>query len=281
MKLRFSTGLIIAFALLAQPSAACPDAPEEASVSRLPARSSTLEGELRPEWISLRGARSGDGTEDLRSLPPLTSRMVDDWLQTPARGHSRPCIGVLARIYDPPRSLGRFPENFGEFVAIAKTIVVGTVREREPGFLRGVPATAFWIETEEVLAGAPGKESGGSPSGFGFAVPLGSFEFAGYKFCSHDVRLDPLPEIGDRLLLVASETLRPAEGRDLPELWPGDPAFVIEREGAPSLLFSGVARTDKAFESADSLDAIIERLRVGGLPGSERQHGRGRLRHGP
>ena len=133
--------------------------------------------------------------------------------------------------------------------------------------MRGEPATAFWIEIEETLAGAPGKDEdgGGSPSGFGFVIPLGSFEFAGYKFCSHDALLDPLPEIGDRLLLVTDQSLHSSDGVYLPELWRKDPAFVIERKGTPSLIFSGVARTDKAFESADSLDAIIARLRTGRL----------------
>ena len=262
MKQAALTGLMIAFALLARAATACPSGPEEAPTHKLPVRSSQI---LRgyPVWISLGGARSEDGTEDLRFLPPTTSRLVDGWFKDRARGISRPCIGMLDTIYDPPRSLGRFPESFDEFVAIAKTIVVGTVREREPGFLRGYPATAYWIETEEVLAGPRGKEGGGYPSEFGFILELGSFEFAGYKFCSPDFLTGPLPEIGDRLLLVARQTLWPTEDGDLPKLWPKDPAFVIERKGTPSLIFSEMARTDKAFESTDSLDAIIERLRNG------------------
>ena len=264
MKQALLTGVIIAFALLTRTGAVCPSGPEEAPTSKIPVRSSKIVGE-HPVWISLRGARSEDGTEDLGSLTPTTSRLVDGWLAERALGISRPCIGMLDVIYDPPRSLGRFPESFDEFVAIAKTIVVGTVREREPGFLRGYPATAYWIETEEVLAGPRGKEGGGYPSEFGFILELGSFEFAGYKFCSPDFLTGPLPEIGDRLLLVAKQTFCPTEDGELSGLWPRTPAFVIERKGTPSLIFSGVARTDKAFESADSLDAIIARLRTGRL----------------
>lgn len=267
MKLRLLTGLMIAFALVTQPTAVSAACAVESAAGQIPAQSrEDSDPLLGREWVSLRAARSADGAEDLRSLPPLVSQLVDWWFQAQARGISTPCIGSGTVFYDPPRGLGRFPERLTEFAGIATTITVGTVREREHGFLRGRPATAFWLDVERMLEGdSPGDQDRSAP-GLGFIVQLGSFEFAGYRFCRHDSRLETLPEIGDRLLMITTSGPQAIAGRPFVQPSPGTSAFVIERRGVPALIVSGVPTVDGALRSAESLDAIVRYLETADIP---------------
>lgn len=239
-------------------------------VSRIPIRTDTGRSEVHsPEWFSAAAARTDDGKDNLKALPDEVLRGVDRWLSDVARGLAKKdgCIGEAIRIYtDPPTRSGHWPNSLAEFVSLGRTVVVGRVRERDQGFARGLPGTAFWVEVEEALRTTQGVGAEPFERGFSFILPVAEFEFAGYRFCRRDDLIKALPEVGDRILLITTSVTT------APNLVPVScrtrtTAMVIERAQTGEVVIAGLPQTNATPLAGLALDALVGQVRAAAKAG--------------
>lgn len=160
---------------------------------------------------------------------------------------------------EPPFGPHGWPQAVLDFVPLARTIVVGQVREKEPGFIRGLPGTAYWIEIERLIRWTPssGMAPADPPSGFGVTIEIGEFAFGGHRFCRRDYRFRILPEIGERVVLLSSSASL------VPDLVPVElslesTALVIERGREKVVLLSGMVEPRRDPLAGNSLDEIAK-----------------------
>jgi len=175
-------------------------------------------------------------------------------------GASGDCIGsAVFWEAEPPFGPRGWPQAVLDFVPLARTIVVGRVREKEPGFVRGWPGTAYWIEIERLIRWTPssGVAPADLPSGFGVTIEIGEFAFGGHRFCRRDFRFRILPEIGERVVLLSSSASL------VPDLVPVElslesTALVIERGKEKAALLSGMVDARRDPLAGHSLDEIAD-----------------------
>lgn len=175
-------------------------------------------------------------------------------------GASGDCIGsAVFWEVEPPFGPRGWPQAVLDFVPVARTIVVGRVREKEAGFVCGWPGTAYWIEIERLIRWTPssGVAPADLPSGFGVTIRIGEFAFGGYRFCSRDFRFKDLPEIEERVLLL-SGSLSLTPDRVPVDMSIESTALVIERGREKLALLSGTVDARRDPLAGHSLDEIAD-----------------------
>lgn len=151
-----------------------------------------------PLWVSASSAESSAGTLDLQQLG------LDSYVRAQTESPTyKPgdCISFGSRDWLPPPSAeGDKPwQTFSDLVAHSLGIFKGEITAVGPGFYFGDAGSLLQIRVTEVLKPARAYKS---TSFLYVFYPGGEFEAAGYRFCSSDASLPPLPQVGDSILLL-------------------------------------------------------------------------------
>lgn len=144
----------------------------------------------RPVFFRLEALERPNGSVDLEKLPVTVRRH----LETP-REPTGGCIPILPPLLD---FIASYRPSLEEALASSYWVFVAEVRALAVGLEGKTPGTLLQVVPSETLKG---------PSLYGpeyIFMPIAEFQLGGQAFCTSDPEYAPLPEVGDRVLLLVN-----------------------------------------------------------------------------
>ena len=200
-------------------------------VSSMPQYYYAVEGDQHAAWVAAESALDANGEPDSFLFSESAVRAIKKYQERQPLEEGA-CLH-LGEFYAPEvvdvgdgdhhKYLAR------DFATTAKSVdwmFEGVVTGSTHGFNGPIPVTLFQVQTEEILKGPRDKHGQ-----YFFLFPVAEFSVGNLKLCKTDQRYPALPEIGDRVILMAHLHLR--NSREF--LWIHDNIIVLKQDGTVSL----------------------------------------------